>query len=431
MEQTFVPPPAMEDNVMVYPGSMNPRQENSQYMGATLQTTQFSPHPSRSNSRQNSPKQWHQDVFVQSAHPQGQVVPPYDQRESDPNIHMVAYSGGGQDFQPLKTVPLSYAGHTYPVSGGLTDPAFDQQSIIRQEDPPMSIPYDNRPLQGSIYMEDTQHAPYQPRTQYIPASASALNNESRVNSAEELGGSASYYQTAPEPAHALVPESYLRSSEILQAPPLIPQASWTHHSSPPLPSRELEPVVMSHMESSAPIFQQQNPYMVKAQPSTVPAPEDIRAFAEGEPSLQQQQVQHSESLTSSTSPGGGRQIVRSESLRLSGSSQGPNYRMSPLAYEGNVMTASSPPPPSDGGVEVFSGLDPAPPVDPQQPHDQGQISPAPSLAEEGKVDEREALPPQMTASFESAHTTQPQDFYSHQTDHNAKVRGLNVMNPDP
>ena len=397
MEQTFVPPPGMEDNVMVYPGSMNHLQENSQYMGASLQPTQFSPHPSRSNSRQGSPKQWHQDISEQPSPPHGQVAPPYDQRESDPNIHTVAYSGG-QNFQPSMAIPLSYAGHTYPVSEGLADLVLEQQLNIRQDEPSMSIPYDNRPLQGSIYMEDARQAPYQPRTQYIPASPSALNMDSRIISTDELGSGVPFYQTAPETAHALAPAALLRSSEILRPPSSISQASWAY-ASPPLPSRELEPVVMSHMESSAPIFQQQNPYMVKVQPSAAPAPEDIRAFAEGESALQQQeqQLQHSESLTPSTSPGGGGQTARSGPLRLSGLSEGSNYRMSPLAFEGNVMTASSPPPLSDGGVEVSTGVEPVL-VDSQQ-HDSGRISPAPPRAAGEEVDERDAMPPQTVASF--------------------------------
>ncbi|KAG0050429.1 hypothetical protein BGZ83_004805 [Gryganskiella cystojenkinii] len=346
MGQPFAPP--LESSVL-YSEQDNILQGGHYVSG--LQPMQFSPHPSRSNSRQGSPKQWHHDVSEQVLQ-QAPMVQPYDQRESDVNIHGNSYTRD-QEYQQqqLQEQSLSYPPELDPVSKQL-----QQGVIIPIEQPVPIIPYETHPLQGSIYMDDAREVPYQPRTQYVPASTSALNNDSRsvaLSTVENVLGlsSSQFYTNTADLAFLPASEVFPVNDQILSSTS-IPEHSWNQPSSPPLPVKEADMLPMDRIDASIPAFQQHNPYMTNNVPvSLTDRSGSVHSEVPPTPILHHQEAVPMPSMT----PGDSEEeetTTRSSNYRFSGSSQGSTYKMSPLAYEGNVMTANSASPPllSGGGV---------------------------------------------------------------------------------
>ncbi|KAK3831948.1 MAG: hypothetical protein J3R72DRAFT_454522 [Linnemannia gamsii] len=166
-----------------------------------LQPDLYSPHPSRSNSRQVSPKQWHAEAILPahvqhsvvvspSQHPQQKevfeggvpvqvvqqpvvlqpavpILNEYQQQQQDGEQHLIIVDASQPPGVAYQAV-VDY--QTSEMQAQAMTPALmdDQQSR-----------FESHSLQHSVYKEEIRQTPYQPRTQYMPAS----NSNSAVGSA--------------------------------------------------------------------------------------------------------------------------------------------------------------------------------------------------------------------------------------------------------
>lgn len=241
-----------------------PAYRESKY-SATLQPDVYSPHPSRSNSRQVSPKQWHTEALLPAQHI---VVPPQQQQQQ--SIEAMAVQVVVQQV----TVPRQPSLDRMTASKQVSIPSLNEQDgehfIVVDASKPPGVAYqavvdyqaaemqattpvltddqqsrfESQPLQHSIYKDEARQAPYQPRTEYLPAftsvaasaSSSASVSPSRLEfnahsppTVNVAGGGESYananYLQLTQPGTALGGVPVSMASVV--SPPPIPGRPWS------------------------------------------------------------------------------------------------------------------------------------------------------------------------------------------------------------
>ncbi|KAF8940057.1 hypothetical protein BGZ47_007903 [Haplosporangium gracile] len=246
-----------------------------------LQPDVYSLHPSRSNSRQVSPKQWHAEAQFLAEHV---VVPPQQQPvEAMPSqviVQQVAVprqpsldpmtapkqvsipSLNEQDGEHLIIVDASkppgvayQAAVEYQVAEmQATTPALTNDQQAR---------FESRPLQPSVYKHEVRQAPYQPRTQYLPASASITVSASAL----PLASPSRSKLIALLPLTATVAggepyanPNYMQLTQPVPALGAAPIGLTTAVSPPPIPGRpwsQVPPVTFSTIPASVFAIDQQ------------------------------------------------------------------------------------------------------------------------------------------------------------------------------
>lgn len=237
-----------------------PAYRESKYSTA-LQPDIYSPHPSRSNSRQVSPKQWHAEALLPTA------VSPQQQQQSNEamSVHVVVQQVAVPQ-QPsldpmtaLKQVSIPSLNeqdgeHTFVVDAS-KPPGVAYQAVVDYQAAEMQAAtpalsddqqsrFESRSLQHSICKDEARQAPYQPRTQYLPVftsvaasvSSSALVSPSRlefnVHSPPTVVVTGGESFANPNHLQLIQPVTALGGVPVgmtsVASPPPIPGRPWSH-----------------------------------------------------------------------------------------------------------------------------------------------------------------------------------------------------------
>lgn len=166
-----------------------PAYRESKYSTTTLQPDVYSPHPSRSNSRQVSPKQWHAEALLPAQHV---VVPPQQSIEAMPvQVVVQQVTVPRQPSLDLMTVPKQVSipslneqdGEHLIVVDASQPPGVAYQAVVDYQAAEMQATtpaladnqqsqFESHPSQHPNYKDEARQVPYQPMTQYFPVSAS-------------------------------------------------------------------------------------------------------------------------------------------------------------------------------------------------------------------------------------------------------------------
>ncbi|KAG0215605.1 hypothetical protein BGX33_001004 [Mortierella sp. NVP41] len=304
-EQRFRPQTASATG---YSGA--PEYRESKYNTA-LQSDFYSPHPSRSNSRQASPKPWHAEALL-PAQP-AIVIPPQQQQLQDVPVQAIAQQVAvpqqvvvepmGVIKQMVAPIMNEQEGEHLIVVDASQPPGVACQAVVdyqASEIPPTTpalsdeqqARFESHPLRHSVYKDETRQAPYQPRTQYVPASTTAsatasasgspLNLDSNtMSTAVAIGDSAMY------DSHQYTQPVPVGLTKVVSPPP-VPGRPWNNAPPPLLALFNSTPISVLGLDSAqvslaggTSFQQQQNAYVSQTEQmsSSQPDPDDAAAIA--------------------------------------------------------------------------------------------------------------------------------------------------------
>jgi hypothetical protein len=277
-----------------------------------LQPDIYNPHPSRSNSRQGSPKQWHAEALLPAHVPH--TPPQYHQHLQSPEGSYPLEVVVQQAIAPLpvETTPNEYGQQQQNEESHLIVMNVSKPSETAYQDvanyqaqaatsstltKDQQTHLDNYPLEHSANKNETRYNPYQSRTQYMPSSGSVTAVLSAVPSASDSSlksvssaisesplamasgeeAKTAYFQQHTQPETSVPGSDSIGLTKVLSPPP-IPGRPWSQVPPPaafggiPL---ALE-VIADHQEPFQP---QQAPYvtMPKQQATTRKGIEDMAA----------------------------------------------------------------------------------------------------------------------------------------------------------
>ncbi|KAG0294482.1 hypothetical protein BGZ96_001077 [Linnemannia gamsii] len=164
--------------------SGTPKYRESKY-SAALQLNVYSPHPSRSNSRQVSPKQGHAEALLPVHNTT--IVPLQRQQQSIEAMPGQVVVSRQPSLDPM-TIQKQDNEHFIVVDAS-KPPGVAYQAVVDYHTAEMQATtpaltdaeqthFESYPLQHSVYKDETRQVPYQPRTQYMPTATSVVTSDS-------------------------------------------------------------------------------------------------------------------------------------------------------------------------------------------------------------------------------------------------------------